>query len=301
MKTKNFIQISLLGAAALQAAVAGFTAHAATVNWTNTASGSWNTAANWNPNNVPGPADTAVITNAGVTVSLNSDTTVGAIMLGANGSGAVTLNWTGGVLAGSMTVATNSSFDIGFGGGNTAEFNGFILTNYGTVNWASTTIHGVNGNNQQIYNYGLWNEQSDDYFAGTFNGGSALFANFGTFRKSGATGQTTLDAGVTFTNTGIVQVQSGTLDITGGSSSGGNFTTTGGGIIDFYGCLFNNATTFTGLGNFLAGDATFGGTILGTLNWVGNNVHLAGTLTVASNSVLNIVYGGGLAMFRAAC
>ena len=49
-----------------------------------------------------------------------------------------------------------------------------VLTNYGTVNWSNITIHGVNGNNQQIYNYGLWNEQSDDYFAGAYNGGSGI-------------------------------------------------------------------------------------------------------------------------------
>src|ERR1700747_1751495 len=44
---------------------------AATISWTNAASGGWNTAANWNPNSVPGTNDTAIITNAGVTVSLN--------------------------------------------------------------------------------------------------------------------------------------------------------------------------------------------------------------------------------------
>ncbi len=294
MKTKqNLTQFCLLGVL-----LASLATQAATITWTNSASGGWNTAANWNPNVVPGANDTAIISRAGVTVALNSDTTVRAIVLGTNGAGKVTLNWTGGVLAGSMTVASNSSFNIAFGGGNTAEFNGFILTNYGTVNWANTTIHGVNGNNQRIYNYGLWNEQGDDYFAGAYNGGSALFDNFGTFRKSGTTGQTTLDGAGTFTNTGIVEVQSGTLDITGGLNSGGTFSTSGAGTMVFYGCTFNNTTTFTGPGNFLRGDTTFRGIILGTLNWVGNNVLLAGNLTVASNSVLNIVFGGGLAMFR---
>src|SRR5216683_2238251 len=69
--------------------------HAATINWTNAASGGWNTAANWNPNSVPGAADTAIITNAGVTVSLNGATTVGAIILGTNGVGTVTLSLAG--------------------------------------------------------------------------------------------------------------------------------------------------------------------------------------------------------------
>ena len=50
---------------------AGFRAAADTITWTNTASGGWNTAANWSPNSVPGTNDTAIITNSGVTVSLN--------------------------------------------------------------------------------------------------------------------------------------------------------------------------------------------------------------------------------------
>jgi hypothetical protein len=144
----------------------------------------------------------------------------------------------------------------------------------------------------------LWNAQSDNAFLGTYNGGSALFDNFGTFRKSGNSGVTTLDAGVEFNNTGLVQVENGTLAISGATSSGGDFAAAGGGIINFSGCLFTNTTTFTGPGSFLTGDTTFGGTLAGTLNWEGNNGHLIGNLTVASNSVLNIVFGGGLAMFR---
>jgi len=42
--------------------------------------------ANWNPNTVPGATDTVIITNAGVTVSLNAATTIGAIILGTNGA-----------------------------------------------------------------------------------------------------------------------------------------------------------------------------------------------------------------------
>ena len=66
---------------------------AATITWTNTASGGWNTAANWNPNSVPSTNDTAIITitNLGVIVSLNGATTVGGITLGTNVGGPVTL------------------------------------------------------------------------------------------------------------------------------------------------------------------------------------------------------------------
>src|ERR1017187_7157958 len=71
--------------------MAGFQTEAANITWTNTASGGWNTAANWNPNSVPGATDTAIITNAGVTVTLNGATTVGTIILGTSRAGATTL------------------------------------------------------------------------------------------------------------------------------------------------------------------------------------------------------------------
>ena len=34
---------------------------AATITWTNTAGGNWNDAANWNPNQVPGASDDALV------------------------------------------------------------------------------------------------------------------------------------------------------------------------------------------------------------------------------------------------
>src|ERR1035438_2693241 len=87
-----------------------------------------------------------------------------------------------------MTLATNSVLNIVFGGGS-GEFNGLVLTNYGTVNWTNTPLYGMGGNNAQIYNYGLWNAQSDNIFQGGYQGGKTLFDNFGTFRKSGNTGR----------------------------------------------------------------------------------------------------------------
>ena len=41
------------------------TVSGATITWTNSASGNWSGTNNWSPNRVPGPSDTAVITNAG--------------------------------------------------------------------------------------------------------------------------------------------------------------------------------------------------------------------------------------------
>ena len=91
MKIKMTAVSSALFAALALLLAGAVSTRAATLTWTNTANGYWNTAANWNPNQVPGSGDTAVITNVGVTVSLNSSTTVGGIILGTNGPGTVTL------------------------------------------------------------------------------------------------------------------------------------------------------------------------------------------------------------------
>ena len=64
------------------------------------------------------------------------------------------------------------------------DLNAAVVTNYGTVTWASGTIRG--GSGTTIYNYGLWDAQSDQNFNQSAYGGAAVvFNNYGTFRKSG--------------------------------------------------------------------------------------------------------------------
>jgi len=203
-----------------------------------------------------------------------------------------TMGWTGGIFANnaSLTIQSNATFNIQSGGGN--GFYGFVLTNYGTVNWSNTTIYGRNAQNAQIYNYGTWNAQSDNGFIGGNQGGSTLFNNYGTFLKSGNTGITTLDGNVIFNNTGSIVAQSGTLDIRGGgiNSNGGNLSTTNTGNLSLENFTFSgnsntlvsgtNAvylggnTTINGLitaSNLQLVAGTFGGTnvLKGTLTWSG--------------------------------
>src|ERR1039457_5165088 len=121
--------------------VASFSVRAATVNWTNATSGGWNVPTNWNPIGVPGATDTAIITNAGVTVSLNTATTIGAIILGTNGPGTVTLSLNNQTLAlnGPLTVNPSGSFTVDSGTliGNTNA----VLR--GTIGWAAGLVEGI--------------------------------------------------------------------------------------------------------------------------------------------------------------
>ena len=86
---------------------------------------------------------------------------------------------------------------------------GLTLTNYGTVDWISSTISGGGYSGAFIYNYGLWDCQGDLIFNG--NGGT-YFYNKGTFRKSSGINTTALNS-VAFYNSGAVEIDSGTLSV----------------------------------------------------------------------------------------
>ena len=158
----------------------------------------------------------------GAAVELGGNTTINGVLVASNlnfSSGTLsgtnvlegTLTWSGGSLAGILTVDSNSVLNIVQGGGDGLD--GLTLTNYGTVNWTNTTIYAFTTNDTEIYNYGLWDAQSDNDFAGGAGGAITVFDNFGIFRKSGNTGATELDGNVDFNNVGTVEAQSGTISL----------------------------------------------------------------------------------------
>jgi hypothetical protein len=80
---------------------------AATVTWTNAASGDWNTAVNWNPNAVPAAADVALIDNGGTAdISANAPT-ITALRIGYTAT-----NSTGTVNIGPKSVETGLVISI---------------------------------------------------------------------------------------------------------------------------------------------------------------------------------------------
>jgi len=198
------------------------------VVWTNTAGGDWSVAENWNPNQTPGPSDTAVITNDGdYTVTLDVSATVGGLILGTtNGSNHPTL------------LINSNTFTIGGS-----------LTNYGTVRWGNTDLYGEGS--PQIYNYGLWEAQTNNTFHGGDSGGMTTFNNYGAFRKSGGdlySGDTYLDYNTTFNNSGNVDIQSGALFFDHGSDSG-TVNVAANTVFYSQACTLTGSPTFTGPGN----------------------------------------------------
>ena len=72
-----------LGLVALALALGFARVEAATLVWTNTAGGGWHRAANWEPNQIPGADDFAVITNAGsYSVVLDGDAVAAGFVVG---------------------------------------------------------------------------------------------------------------------------------------------------------------------------------------------------------------------------
>src|ERR1035438_3550186 len=110
MKTLSFAFV-----AALVLALGSNTVRSATIVWTNSASGNWNSAKNWSPNQVPLAADDAVITNNGTyPVTLNVSASVASLTLGgASGTQSFVLNANTLTLNGASTVGADGAWTAG--------------------------------------------------------------------------------------------------------------------------------------------------------------------------------------------
>src|ERR1035438_8063548 len=85
--------------AALLLALGGNTVRSADLTWTNSVSSDWNSAANWIPQQVPTASDHVIINSGSVTIP-------------ADGAFAI-MDWTGGDVYGSLTVASNGVLNVG--------------------------------------------------------------------------------------------------------------------------------------------------------------------------------------------
>jgi hypothetical protein len=196
-------------------------------------------------------------------------------------------DWNG---AGSVTIASNSVLSIV--SGNDHNLPDCAVTNFGTVAWSGGRIRGGGNAGTQVYNFGLWDGQSDQAFNADYDGANVLFNNAGTLRKSGGVGATVLPGGVLFSNTGTVNVESGTLSLQGGGSFTGGSVTSAAGLIQLAAGAYTINGTITTTNVQLVG-GTLGGTnvLRGGLSWVFGDWNGAGGVTIVSNSVLSIVSG----------
>ncbi len=184
------------------------------------------------------------------------------------------MNWTGGTMTGSgrtvippgVTLTINSG-SVGVGGGRTLDNGGTTIWNAGQMSLASLSV---------ITNRpgALFQVQSSATISSGLSGGR--LDNAGTFRKTSA-GTTTLNDLISFNNYGAVELQSGTLSLTGGGLNNGAMDISAGATLNFSQGTFTSSggSSITGAGNL-----TFGG---GTVNLAGLvNVTGSNTFTFAT-------------------
>ncbi len=169
------------------------------------------------------------------------------------------------------------------------------LNNAGTVDWTNAgTLYidlGATFNNAAgalfLAEAGISLETF--YGTGTFN-------NAGTFRKTGS-GTTVIDSGLAFSNTGTVDIQGGTLELDGSTSSG-TITIASAATLKLVGATLTSTSTISGAGSVefaSGGTSTLAGTISasgGVTIDSGATVSAAGGATIStdltSNGTLNV-------------
>jgi hypothetical protein len=259
--------------------------------------------------------DGAAVMNVG-TLNFNGNSSY----LGGTGPVNVTsaMNWQGGTMngTGSTTIATGSPAAVLTISGTTSEVLYRTLNLNGTGTWSGTgnDIYMGFGSLFSIGAAGSFTAQNDQHIY-WYQGVIPTLKNAGTFTKNGSGNET--DVNVLFTNTGTVNVATGTLSFNGGGSDGKTNTVAAGATLQFGGgvMILTAAATETGAGNFVVTSVTNGPGIVNnsglytmtgamtiqnggqeyfyradsvpTLNLLGNSSILGGSLGVTVTSALN--------------
>ncbi len=193
-----------------------------------------------------------------------------------------------GIFAGTLNIATNGSLNITTASDH--DIPSVTLNNYGSVTWNGGRIRGGGIPGTLINNYGAWDSQGDLTFNSDFNGDGFIFKNAGTFLKSAGT-NSTLFSSVVFNNSGVVNVETGTLNLSaGGVFSGGSETGDGTLLLAAGGFTIDGMTTTTNCveaGGILYGDNVINGAFV----WSSGAWYNANSVTVETNSLLNITSG----------
>jgi hypothetical protein len=253
--------------------------------WVSPASGDWTTATNWNFGVVPGSNDIAII-NSAVTVSVNSNSDCGGLILGSanispilSGTATLTIHgdaaWLGGTMSGGGTTALAPGATLTLNNPNSLSLSSRTLDNAGTVQWTGGAI----GLNSSVITNRPGALFQTPNAASLFNlGGSDRFDNAGTLLISSAdNATTTFGQFVALNNYGAINVQGGTLLCTD--------------------VLVNNGTvnlapgTTNRLVNGGSATGTFNTPATALVEWTGGSSHGGVSYTLSNGVALN---GAGL-------
>jgi len=238
------------------------------------------------------------MTLAGGNLNINSGASVSTTAAGV-------IDWSSdATLSGAGTLNVVNGSTLNFSGSGTRYIGGGTINNSGTINWTG-------GNNLSIYDSGVINNLAGALFLATNDqiiyvhccAGGQAFNNAGTFRKTTATNTTTIQSNG-FTNSGTVDVQSGTLNFTSGGTSTAVFNAGAAGRFLFNGTAYtlSGAATLTGTGNFEINGGTLNVTgsaiSVNHLTMSGGTLNVTGAISTTSTGVVDwssdaVLAGGG--------
>jgi hypothetical protein len=190
------------------------------------------------------------------------------------------LTWTGGTMRGPGRIVANGGVMINAPATSNPTLDGRTFDNAGTATWTGmgpiTVMNGATWNNLAG---AVFDAQSDLRFADS-PGLPSSFNNAGILRKSSSIGTTTLR--FVLNNTGLVDVQTGTLSFIGEASTGGTFAVAANAVLDITPWpgvfTFNQASRVTGMGS---------------VSFRQGLVHIEGVYDVSGPTIIN----GGIADF----
>lgn len=244
-------------------------------------------------------AVTGTTSVTGGVLNQNSDATIGALTISSGAlGGSATLNvtgpltWTGGAMQ--DTGRTTALGPLTIDGAAAKSLNGRALDNAGLATWSGSgnisTTNGAAITNLAGASFSIQNDQNLTVVTG---GTIPTFANAGALIKTGSAGTTSI--ATAFTNTGSVEVASGTLKLTRGYTQTAGLTKlSGGGLAGT-----NNSTLFSLQGGLLTGTGVLTGSLsnagrveVGGAGMLGT-LSITGTYTQLASGTLAVEVGGG--------
>jgi M6 family metalloprotease-like protein len=255
--------------------------------------------------------------NLSGTINSSNAVLAGATLTSSNGVLAGSWVWASGSIApGSvLMVAANGTLALEGANGVDYALSG-ILTNAGTIRLASGDLQLFGpafggGYSGELVNLpgGVVDFQADvsiDDYSGE------QFINAGVVRKSGGTGVSQIHP--SFSNTGLLDVKSGSIDLAGGGDGNGQFVAEAGTTLSVSGGYEMDNASVTGAGtnvltggvftldgNLKSANVVLAGAILGGTNgvidttviWTSGSIAPGSTLTVATNGVLVLAGANG--------
>jgi hypothetical protein len=268
--------------------------------WTGAVSQVYNLPGNWSPSGVPGQNDTIVLNSGTINIATGNPVLLGGIYL-INGTITATDNvtisgnmyWNAGTWSGTGTLTCSANAFLFIRGSSSKVLIQSILGNAGIISWEGSGSL-VMSNGAVINNSGLFEIKNNSSIVRNV-GNLPHLHNFSTgiIRKLSSSGKTTFDQATIFTNEGLFEVLSGSLELRSTSTISGTLEIKNGSSLLLTGVqmIWTSASLLKTNGEVIISSSTheFGGTydVLkkttisgGTSNFTGTISNLGDTLNI---------------------